>query len=82
VIAPRTAGIQDYFNEASLLYFEPGNAEELARQIQFAATHPMDALRVTERGQQVYTAHAWRQEQQALVRVVEKLFEREEERNG
>jgi glycosyltransferase involved in cell wall biosynthesis len=79
VIAPRTAGIQDYFNEASLLFFEPGNAEELAQRIEFVASHPMEALTVTERGQQVYQAHAWRQEQQAVVRLVEKLFEREEE---
>jgi glycosyltransferase involved in cell wall biosynthesis len=78
VIAPRTAGIQDYFNESSLLFFEPGNADELARQIQFVASNPIEALSITERGQQVYKAHAWRQEQQALVRLVEKLFEREE----
>jgi glycosyltransferase involved in cell wall biosynthesis len=82
VIAPRTAGIQDYFNADSLLFFEAGNADELARQIEFIASHPMETLSVTERGQQVYKAHAWRQEQQTLVRLVEKLFEREEERNG
>jgi len=82
VIAPRTAGIQDYFNEASLLFFEPGNAEQLAQKIEFAAFSPEETLAITERGQQVYKAHAWRQEQQTLVRLVEKLFEREEERNG
>jgi glycosyltransferase involved in cell wall biosynthesis len=82
VIAPRTAGIQDYFDADSLFFFEAGNANELARQIEFVASHPMEALTVTERGQQVYKAHAWRQEQQTLVRLVEKLFEREEERNG
>jgi len=82
VIAPRTAGIQDYFNEASLLFFEPGNAEELARQIEFVSSHPREALTVTERGQQVYLAHTWKQERQTLVRLVEKLFKREEKRNG
>jgi len=82
VIAPRTAGIQDYFDERSLLFFEPGDAEELAQKIELVVSHPMEALTVTERGQQVYKAHAWRQERQTLVRVVEKLFEREEERNG
>jgi hypothetical protein len=75
VIAPRTAGIQDYFNEASLLFFEPGNAEQLAQKIEFASFHPEETLAITERGQQVYQAHAWRQEQQALVRLVKKLFE-------
>jgi len=82
VIAPRTAGIQDYFDEESLFFFEAGNADELAKQIEFVAFHPREDLMVTERGQQVYKAHAWRREQQTLVRLVEKLFEREEERNG
>ena len=82
VIAPRTAGILDYFDAESIFFFEAGNADELARQIEFVASHPMEALTVTERGQQVYKAHAWRQERQTLVRLVEKLFEREEERNG
>ena len=30
VIAPRTVGIQDYFGQESLLYFEPGNPKDLA----------------------------------------------------
>ena len=33
VIAPRTQGIQDYFNSESLFFFEPGNSEELAGSI-------------------------------------------------
>lgn len=81
VIAPRTAGIQDYFDEESLFFFEAGNADDLARQIEFVSAHPREALTVTERGQQVYKAHTWKQERQTLVRLVEELFAREEERN-
>ena len=40
VIAPRTAGIQDYFDKHSLLFFEPGDAEDLAQTVQFVACHP------------------------------------------
>jgi glycosyltransferase involved in cell wall biosynthesis len=75
VIAPRTAGIQDYFDEDSLFFFEAGNADELAKQIEFVASHPREALTITERGQQVYLKHTWRQEEQTLIRVVGKLFE-------
>ena len=82
VIAPRTAGIQDYFDEDSLFFFEAGNADALAKQIEFVASHPREALTITERGQRVYRAHAWRKEEQSLVRLVEQLFEPEEERNG
>jgi glycosyltransferase involved in cell wall biosynthesis len=79
VITPRTAGIQDYFDEDFLFFFEAGNADELAKKIEFVSSHPREALAVTQRGQQVYLAHTWRQEEQALIRLVERLFEREEE---
>jgi glycosyltransferase involved in cell wall biosynthesis len=75
VIAPRTAGIQDYFDEHSLLFFEPGNAEDLARTIQFVACNPEEACRITDRGQQVFKAHSWEQEGHMLLRVVEQLLE-------
>jgi glycosyltransferase involved in cell wall biosynthesis len=74
VIAPRTAGIQDYFDEDSLLFFEAGNADELAKQIEFVASHPKEALTVTERGQQVYKAHAWKQERETLERLVGEIL--------
>lgn len=75
VIAPRTAGIQDYFDEHSLLFFEAGDAEDLARKIEFVACHSEEAYRITERGQQVYKAHSWEQEGHTLACVVEKLLE-------
>ena len=74
-IAPRTAGIQDYFDEDSLLFFEPGNADDLAGRIEFAALHPGETLNITERGQRVYKAHTWSRERETLVRVVAKLLE-------
>ena len=74
-IAPRTPGIQDYFGEGSLLFFDAGNVEELAERIEFVASHPREALSITERGQQVYNAHTWNQERQTLARIVGKLLE-------
>lgn len=67
VIAPSTSGIQDYFDEESLLYFEPGNADHLARQIEFAASHPEEILEIARRGQQVYREHTWDQERETLL---------------
>jgi len=75
VIAPRTAGIKDYFDEHSLLFFEAGNAEDLAQTIQFVACNPEEAYRITERGQQVYKAHSWEEEGHTLMRVVQELLE-------
>ena len=70
VIAPRTPGIQDYFNEKSLLWFELGNSEELARKIEYVSSHPNEATEIVKRGQQVNLAHSWCQERQILVNRV------------
>jgi glycosyltransferase involved in cell wall biosynthesis len=75
VIAPRTTGIQDYFDEHSLFFFEPGNADELAQKIEFVAFHPGESLTITERGQQVYKGHSWQQESKTLVRLVRQLLQ-------
>jgi glycosyltransferase involved in cell wall biosynthesis len=77
VIAPRTSGIQDYFDEGSLVFFEAGNAGELARKIEFVASHPEEALSIVERGQQVYKTHSWEQEGHTLASMVEKLLTHE-----
>jgi len=74
VIAPRTPGIQDYFDESSLVFFDPGNAQELGERIEFIALHPEAAFSFAERGQQVSRAHSWEQEGRTLVRVVENLL--------
>lgn len=77
VIAPRTAGIVDYFRDGSLLLFKAGNVEDLADNIAFAACDPTEVLNITERGQQVYAAHSWCQERQTLITLVSKLFQNE-----
>jgi glycosyltransferase involved in cell wall biosynthesis len=75
VIAPRTAGIQDYFDEGSLVFFDVGNAEELARKVEFVASHQEEALSIAARGQQIYKAHSWEQEGHTLARVVGRLLQ-------
>jgi glycosyltransferase involved in cell wall biosynthesis len=70
VIAPSTPGILDYFTEDSLLLFEPGKSADIARQIEYAAHNYHVAIRVAERGQQIYLRHTWKQERQTLVELV------------
>ena len=78
VIAPRAPGIQDYFNEESLLWFELGNSEELARKIEYVSSHPSEAMEIVKRGQQVNLAHSWCQERQILVNRVGELLRSED----
>jgi glycosyltransferase involved in cell wall biosynthesis len=70
VIAPRTLGIQDYFDPDSLLFFESGDSEGLAKKIEYAASHPGQAIAIAERGQKVYLAHSWQQERETLVGLI------------
>lgn len=75
VIAPRTLGIQDYFDPDTLLFFEPGNSEELATKMAYAAFHATEMTAIAERGQQVYLAHTWRQEKETLINLVAGLIQ-------
>ena len=74
VIAPRTPGIQDYFNPESLLFFESGNAEELAQKIEFVFSHPAEVAELARRGQEVYREHNWRIERLRLIDLVAALL--------
>jgi len=70
VIAPATSGIRDYFDDKSLLFFEPGNADDLASKLEYAFSFPSVIRETTVRGQEVYTHYTWQQEKQALLRLV------------
>lgn len=74
VVAPRTAGILDYFASDSLFFFEAGNARDLADQILYIYSHPHKAIETAERGQQVYLSHTWEREQEALLSTVHEVL--------
>jgi glycosyltransferase involved in cell wall biosynthesis len=74
VIAPSTQGILDYFDKDSLLFFEPGNAAELAQQIEYAFFHPREVLEIARKGQEVFVEHTWDRERETLVDCVSALF--------
>lgn len=73
VIAPRAAGICDYFKDDALIFFELGNAEDLARKIEYAYSQPAEVTRVIERAQAVYQQHSWPVERRRFTRLVTQL---------
>jgi glycosyltransferase involved in cell wall biosynthesis len=79
VIAPNTPGIQDYFNNESLLFFESGNSEDLAEKIEYVFSHGKEANEMVGRGQQVYLTHKWSNERQRLVGLVSNLLNAEKD---
>jgi glycosyltransferase involved in cell wall biosynthesis len=74
VIAPRVPGICDYFDEGSLIFFELGNARDLARQIEHVFHSPDDAREKLKRGLEVHRAHRWRDERLQLLGLVDELL--------
>lgn len=80
VIAPRTPGIQDYFSEDSLLFFEAGDAQDLAKALQYAFLHPAPLREFARRGQEVYREHDWQREKLRLTGLVAKLLNKQRAR--
>ena len=52
----------DYFDDRSLLFFELGSAEDLARKIEYVCSHPEEVMEIVRRGQEVYQEHSWQTE--------------------
>jgi glycosyltransferase involved in cell wall biosynthesis len=74
VIVPRTRGIQDYFGDNDLIFFELGDADDLARKIEFAFSHPAEVAETVKRGQEVYLSHTWSRERLSLLNSISELL--------
>jgi glycosyltransferase involved in cell wall biosynthesis len=74
VIAPYTPGILDYFGPQELVFFELGNADDLAAKIEYVFKHPEEMEGIVGRGQKVCRAHKWSSERRRLVRLTTKLL--------
>jgi glycosyltransferase involved in cell wall biosynthesis len=74
VIAPSTPGIQDYFSKESLLFFEAGNSDDLAQQINYAFFHPREVQEIARRAQQVFLEHTWDRERETLLGRVSEIL--------
>ena len=73
VIAPRAPGIQDYFQEDEIIYFNLGDPADLARQLHFVYSNPGTVAGIVQRGQDIYRRHQWREERGRLLRLMNDL---------
>ncbi len=74
VIAPSTPGIQHYFSNESLLFFEAGNPDDLAQQIEYAFFHPREVHEVVRKAQRVFQEHTWDRERETLLGRVSEIL--------
>lgn len=74
VIAPRTKGIKDYFDEDSMFFFESGNSKSLAGVIVDVYRNPCKRQEVLTRGISIYNAHRWELQKSNLVLLTKNLL--------
>jgi glycosyltransferase involved in cell wall biosynthesis len=73
VIAPRAQGILDYFGPNDLVYFELGDASDLAEKILFAYHKPDEIASTVRSGRQIYLNHCWAQERRRFLELTATL---------
>jgi hypothetical protein len=49
------------------VFFDLGNADDLAQKLTWVADHPKEVFQITTRGQAVYEAHSWTKEKERLL---------------
>lgn len=76
VLVPNTRGIQDYFHDDEILFFEAGNVEDLAGKIAWAYEHPAELNAMRDKGREIYRRLQWDNEEKRLVSLVSRLIGR------
>jgi len=74
IIVPRTQGIKDYFDEDSILYFDAGNAENLASVVFNAYSNPEKTIEILNKGYEVYQKYKWENQSIVLNNIYDKLL--------
>ena len=74
VVVPRTQGINDYFNEEAIFYFDAGNAENLANVIFNIYSDRTKAAEVVNKGYKIYQKHSWESQSKNLIKIYEELL--------
>lgn len=69
VIASRLSAVQAYFDEDSLCYFDPGDAQDLARAILECLGSEDKRLGWVERSQQLYSRYQWECQREGYLEV-------------
>lgn len=75
VIAPDTQGIRDYFAKDELVFFNPGEVQDLKERIRWCHQHPDQTNDIMKRGKKVYRAHLWPCEEEVLHGAYKELMD-------
>lgn len=69
VLASRLKAVQAYFDDASLAFFEPGDAADLARALSEVATSPARRRSLIDNSQALFARYQWEQQRAKYAEV-------------
>lgn len=76
VIASRLGAIEESFDDSCVMFFEPGNHEDLARCIMDLYQHPLKRRHLVENAYKRFKPLSWNQTQKIYLNVVDNLTRR------
>lgn len=74
VVVPRTEGINDYFNEGSIFYFDAGDAENLANVIFNVYSDAGKTKEIINKGYEIFQKHRWEIQSKNLIKIYKDLL--------
>ncbi len=74
VIVPRTQGIEDYFTEEEIFYFNSGNEKDLAAAILKIYADLENTKSVVDKGFHIYEKYNWENQSKELVNIYKKVL--------
>jgi glycosyltransferase involved in cell wall biosynthesis len=74
VIASRLESVSRYFPEDTLVYFEPGDEDDLARRLLHVLTNPVEMRRRVGRTSEVYNSFRWEHQRKNYLAVYDELL--------
>jgi glycosyltransferase involved in cell wall biosynthesis len=74
VVASRLDSVSAYFPGDSLMFFEPGDEEDLAEKLRYAFVHPEEMRRRVEKAAEIYEAYRWEHEKKKYLGVYHDLL--------
>lgn len=74
VIVPRTQGIKDYFDEASIFYFDADNEVDLANVIYNIYANPVQTSIVVNKGYEAFQKYSWENQGKELIKIYKEIL--------
>jgi glycosyltransferase involved in cell wall biosynthesis len=74
VVISRLDSVAAYFPEESLVFFEPGDAEDLAERLRYVFAHPEEMNLRVERAKEILETYRWDREKKKYLGVYRSLL--------